>query len=72
MQVSAISYLLVFKPAQAATAINALSTLSLFWGVPLAILGVSAYHRGVEKRVQPGEKLNGIVDLIATFKKTSA
>lgn len=69
IQVSAISYLLVYKPEQAGVAISALSSLSIFWGVPLAILGVSAYHRGVEKRTMAGEKVSGIVDLISAMKR---
>jgi len=69
IQVSAISYLLVCKPEQAAIAISALSSLSVFWGVPLAILGISAYHRGVEKRIKAGERSSSMVDLISTIKR---
>ena len=68
IKVSAISYLLVFKPEQAATAITALSSLSIFWGVPLAILGVSAYHRGVEKRIAAGEKISNVATLLKNIK----
>ncbi len=63
IQATSISYLLMFKPEQATTAIAALGSLSMFWSVPLAILGVSAYHRGVEKRITAGEKLNSKMTL---------
>ncbi|HED34001.1 MAG TPA: hypothetical protein ENJ08_07285 [Gammaproteobacteria bacterium] len=58
----------MFKPEQAASAIAALGSLSMFWSVTLEILGVSAYHRGVEKRIVSGDKINGVVDLLRAIK----
>ncbi len=55
VQVTAIAYLMVSQPKDAGVAIGAIGNLSVFWAVPLAILGVSAWHRGVEKRLRAGE-----------------
>jgi hypothetical protein len=48
-QVGAIAYLMVSGSPQAGDMINALGSLAMFWSVPMAILGISAWHRGVEK-----------------------
>jgi len=52
-QVVAISYIMV--TGGEAGLITALAGLSVFWSVPLAVLGIASWHRGQEKRAQAGE-----------------
>lgn len=49
LQVGAISYLMVTGNPKAGEMINALGSLAVFWGVPMAILGIAAWQRGQEK-----------------------
>lgn len=49
MQVGAISYLMLVGHPKAGEMINALGSLTVFWGVPMAVLGISAWQRGQEK-----------------------
>jgi len=64
VQVGAIAGLLFSDRSDAAGLITALGSLSVFWSVPLAILGVSAWHRGVEKRIRAGERRPGLAGLL--------
>jgi hypothetical protein len=65
LQILVIMYAIVIIPLQAPGIIVALASLDIFWAVPLAILGVSAYHRGKEKRVLAGENIKPLIN----FKK---
>ena len=55
LQVAAIAYLFFSGGHNAPQLINSLASMNIFWTVPLAILGVSAWHRGKEKRIKAGE-----------------
>ena len=61
LQILVMVYTIIFKAAQAPGIIVALASLDIFWAVPLTILGVSAYHRGKEKRVLAGEDIKPLV-----------
>jgi len=60
VQILAIIYVMIAAPATAAAVIASLASLQVFWGVPLAILGISAYQRGKEKRTALGEQAEPI------------
>jgi len=66
IQILAIIYVMIAIPAYAAAVIASIASLQVFWGVPLAILGISAYQRGKEKRVALGEEIKPFMNL---FKK---
>jgi len=66
MQIVAIIYVMIAIPAYAAALIASIASLQIFWSVPLAILGISAYQRGKEKRVALGEDIKPLFNL---FKK---
>jgi len=61
LQVLTVMYVVVFKTSSAATIIMAFTALDVFWAVPLAILGIAAYHRGKEKRVIAGEDIKPFI-----------
>lgn len=63
MQISAIIYVMIVMPAYAAALITALASLQVFWSVPLAVLGISAYQRGKEKRAALGESIQPFMGL---------
>lgn len=63
VQILAIIYVMIKVPATAAATITALASLQVFWGVPLAILGVSAYQRGKEKRAALGENVQPLLNM---------
>ena len=52
--------------ATAAMIITSIASLQVFWSVPLAVLGISAYQRGKEKRAALGEGASSILNM---FKK---
>lgn len=56
LQIIAVCVLVIWKPQQAVAVINALANTVMLWGIPGTILGVSAWHRGVEKRIRSGER----------------
>ena len=66
MQIVAIIYVMIAIPASAAAIIGSIASLQVFWSVPLAVLGISAYQRGKEKRVALGENASSIFSM---FKK---
>jgi hypothetical protein len=53
IQVGAVAYLIVTGGDH--NLISELGSLSVFWSVPLAVLGIASWHRGQEKRVAAGE-----------------
>ena len=63
VQILAIIYVMIAQPTTAAAVIASLASLQVFWGVPLAILGVSAYQRGKEKRVALGENAQPLLNM---------
>jgi len=62
LEIMSIIYAIVQMPSQAPEVIKALATMDVFWGVPLAILGISAYHRGKEKRAIAGEDIKPLIN----------
>lgn len=65
-QILAIIYVMIAQPTTAAAIITSIATLQVFWSVPLAVLGISAYQRGKEKRTALGEDTQSILSI---FKK---
>ena len=63
IQILAIIYVMIWVPLQAVAIIGAIASLQVFWGVPLAVLGVSAYQRGKEKRVALGENVQPLLNM---------
>jgi len=63
MQMLVIFYAVIWKTTSAVAIITSMSSLSVFWAVPLAVLGVSAYQRGKEKRVALGEQAKPLLNL---------
>lgn len=63
LQMLVIFYAVIWKTATAATIITAIASLNVFWSVPLAILGVSAYQRGKEKRAALGEQAQPLLNM---------
>ena len=55
LQVSAIAYLMFAGDPTSAVLITSIGSLSVFWSVPLAILGISAWTRGQEKMLRAGK-----------------
>ncbi len=66
MQILAIIYVMIANPATAAAIIASIASLQVFWSVPLAVLGISAYQRGREKRTALGEQA---IPLLNMFNK---
>jgi len=66
MQILAIIYVMIAQPATAAAIIGSIASLQVFWSVPLAVLGISAYQRGKEKRTALGEQA---IPLLNMFNK---
>jgi len=66
IQILAIIYVMIAIPAYAAAVITSIASLQVFWSVPLAVLGISAYQRGKEKRVALGEEIKPFMNM---FKK---
>jgi len=52
LQVAAIAYLMFAGDPESAVLITSIGSLSVFWSVPLAILGISAWTRGQEKMLR--------------------
>lgn len=65
LQMSGIAILIVAKPAEAATVIQALAQLTALWSVALAILGISVVKRSEDKQVASGFEPPGIIGAIA-------
>ena len=63
LQILAIIGVMIWAPALAPTIITSLASLQVFWSVPLAILGISAYQRGKEKRAALGESIQPFMSL---------
>jgi hypothetical protein len=63
LQMVVIFWAVVFKTTAAVGIITAMSSLSVFWSVPLAILGISAYQRGKEKRTALGENVKPLLNM---------
>ena len=63
VQILAIVWVMIESPAAAAAVIASIGSLQIFWGVPLAILGVSAYQRGKEKRAALGEQAQPLLNM---------
>ena len=55
MEVSAVVYVLVWNPAAAAAASALISSLTMLWGVPLSVLGITAWHSGAADRLKLGD-----------------
>lgn len=70
VQMLIIGFVVITSPANAPTVITAFAALDIFWGVPLAILGITAYQRSKEKRALAGEQ-NGsrLAEIIQSIKK---
>lgn len=67
MQMTAISYVIVAHPEQAAAAIGALAGLSVMWSVALSVLGVQVIKRSEDKQVAAGQIVGpGIIGAIAS------
>lgn len=55
LQIIAVCWLIITEPKNASLVIQALPSLVMLWGIPGGILGVTAWHRGMEKRLKSGE-----------------
>jgi len=66
IQTVALIYVMIAVPATAPAIISSIASLQVFWSVPLAVLGISAYQRGKEKRAALGEDFKPLFNL---FKK---
>ena len=63
IQILAIIYIMIVQPAAAAAIIASIASLQVFWSVPLAVLGISAYQRGKEKRTALGENVQPLLKM---------
>jgi len=61
LQMSALSWVIIANPAQAALVINAMAQLTALWGVALAILGVAVVKRSEDKQTAAGFEPAGIL-----------
>lgn len=55
LQIIAVCWLIITNPKSASLVIQALPSLVMLWSIPGGILGVTAWHRGMEKRLKSGE-----------------
>ncbi len=55
MEVSAVVYVLVWNPSAAGSATALISSLTMLWGVPLSVLGITAWHIGAADRLKLGD-----------------
>jgi len=58
-QAAAVAYLIVTGGNP--KLLGQLGSLSAFWGVAGAVLGISAWHRGIEKRIRVGGEKAGMI-----------
>jgi hypothetical protein len=63
LQMLVIFWAVIFKTASAVAIITAMSSLAVFWSVPLAVLGISSYQRGKEKRAALGENVKPLLSM---------
>lgn len=68
LQMLVVMYAVIWETQSASAIILALAGLDVFWAVPLAILGISAYHRGKEKRTLAGEDIKPLINLLPNKK----
>ena len=64
LQMSALSWVIVTNPAQAALVINSMAQLTALWGVALAVLGVAVVKRSEDKQTSAGFEPAGIIGSI--------
>ncbi|MBF6614898.1 MAG: hypothetical protein IVW55_17465 [Chloroflexi bacterium] len=55
MEVGAVVYVLVWNPTAAGAASALISSLTMLWGVPLSVLGITAWHAGAADRLKLGD-----------------
>jgi len=68
-QMSAVAWIVVAAPREAAQVIDALGALSLMWSVGLSVLGVYVYKRSADKALGAGHPPQGLVDTLQTALK---
>lgn len=67
LEVCAVCYVLVWNAAKTADAATLVSALTMLWGVPMAVLGITAWHTGAADRIKLGD-----TSMSAAFAKKSA
>lgn len=66
-QMLAITYVIVARPEQSSTAIEAVAQLSMMWSVALSVLGVQVIKRSQDKQVAAGQTVGpGMLDALAS------
>lgn len=68
-QMTAVAWIVVAAPRDAAPVIDALGALSLMWSVGLSVLGVYVYKRSADKALGAGHPAAGFVDTLQTALK---
>jgi len=65
-QMIGVTILILWKPAEAATAINAIAGLTMLWNVALAVLGITVHKRSQDKQTSAGSKPSSLLSTIAS------
>ena len=68
-QMTAVAWIVVAAPRDAAPVIDALGALSLMWSVGLSVLGVYVYKRSADKALGAGHPATGFVDTLQSALK---
>ena len=67
LQMAAIAWAVVARPAEAPAILAAAASLSAMWGVALAVLGVAVHERSRDKAVAAGHPAPGLATLAAAL-----
>jgi len=66
VQMIGVTILILWKPAEAAAAINAIAGLTMLWNVALAVLGITVHKRSQDKQTAAGSKPSSLLSTIAS------
>jgi hypothetical protein len=68
-QMSAVAWIVVAAPREAAPVIEALGALSLMWSVGLSVLGVYVYKRSADKALGAGQAPESLIERLQSVVK---
>jgi hypothetical protein len=68
-QMTAVAWIVISAPRDAAPVIEALGALSLIWSVGLSVLGVYVYKRSADKALGAGHAPDSLIDKLQTIAK---
>lgn len=71
-QAGAVAWVIVSSPAEAATTIESISSLTPMWGIALSILGINVSARSRDKRVAAGQDGRGMMERLVDKAKGAA